>query len=126
MVLPLEGLITDLVLNDTIDLDLTDYDNVIKGEIKTVITNEFPLSLDLQAYFIDAQGQVIDSLYTDGFLLEGTEVDSDGRALESTPQTDITTISADRWEAISHSTRLAFDIKLNTKTINESRLWVYD
>ncbi len=126
VVLPLEGLITDLVLNDTIDLDLTDYDNVIKGEIKTVITNEFPLSLDLQAYFIDAQGQVIDSLYTDGFLLEGTEVDSDGRALESTPQSDITTISADRWEAIRQSTRLAFDIKLNTKTINESPLWVYD
>jgi len=124
--IPLEGNITELVLNDTVDVDLTDYDRIDEGEIKTVITNEFPLDLDYQAYFIDEAGIVLDSLFNERFSLAGAPLNAQGITESADTQTALTNISAERWEVIRNSTRIAFDFMLNTNSINNSPLWVYD
>lgn len=126
VVIPLEGSINELVLNDTVDISLANYDEIVKAELKTVITNEFPLDLDFQAYFLNAGGAIVDSLYDERFILEGAQVNEQGIALPPLTQTTFTTIEALTWQQLQTTERIAFDFKLNTKSINNSPLWVYD
>lgn len=126
VVIPLEGTIDELVLNDTVDISLSNYDEILKAEIKTVLTNEFPLDLDFQAYFLNATGSIIDSLYDERFVLAGADVDAQGVTMSTSPQTTFTEVDANKWQQLQSTERIAFDFKLNTKTINNSPLWVYD
>ena len=126
VVIPLEGSINELVLNDTVDIALGDYDMVTKAEIKSVITNEFPLDLDFQTYFLDASDRVLDSLYEERFFLAGANVDANGVTLPTEAQVTLTDIGPQKWQKIQPTERIAFDFKLNTRTINNSSLWVYD
>ena len=128
VVLPLEGNIRELVLSDTIDtdIDFADYDEVLSAEIKSVIANEFPLDLSYQLYFLGDSGTVIDSLYEDGAIIKGADVDATGRALPAEPDVTYITISTDKWDRIKNTAQLMIDFRLNTNTINDSPLWVYD
>jgi hypothetical protein len=84
--LPMEGAVQDFTLVDTFNLDLT-TDNIPEGEaeFKIIATNGFPLEINLQCYFLDAFGQVVDSMFLDGNsnLMEAAPVDSDGRVTNS-------------------------------------------
>lgn len=50
-----------------------------KGEVRALITNQFPLGSEVQVYFTDAQYVITDSLFTNGpFLMEASQVDANG------------------------------------------------
>lgn len=71
---------------DTLDLDLEgilgDLDFVDTASVKLQTTNEMPFELFVQAYFLDASYQILDSLFIDDKpLLEAAPID--GKALNN-------------------------------------------
>lgn len=126
VVLPLEGIIDNLELQDTMDINIAKYDEILSGELKSIVENEYPLDLNIQGYFLDEEGVTIDSLYEDRYKIKGADVDSEGFALDPESQTTFTNITPVKWSNIRSSKRLVVNIKLDTKTINDSPLWIYD
>jgi len=63
--LPMYGYATYFSVRDTYGLNFTQYEAVKKAEFKLVADNGIPLALDVQGYFLDDSGVVLDSLITD-------------------------------------------------------------
>ena len=87
--LPLHFRLQDAMRTDTLDLDFggenddtTEADYVDSVILKLHTENEFPLDIDLMILFTDSvSGLVLDSL--DVELLDGAEVDEDGRTISA-------------------------------------------
>jgi len=60
--LPLFGRAFDFVVSDSFPIDFSNYTAVSAAEFKLVADNMLPLSVDVQAYFRDANGVILDSL----------------------------------------------------------------
>ncbi|HKK61937.1 MAG TPA: hypothetical protein VJ951_05220 [Bacteroidales bacterium] len=87
LVLPMWLKTDGYTLQDTLDLDLESVlgdISLLKSAIFNITTiNELPLQLDLQAYFLDENGAVLDSLYkgSNPFIL-AAPVDASGDLIE--------------------------------------------
>ena len=60
--IPLYGGVSGFKLIDTLDFPREAFRNVLVGNVKTEITNEFPLDIYVQAYFVDSNFLILDSL----------------------------------------------------------------
>lgn len=60
--LPLFGRAFDFVVSDSFAVDFSKYDVISAAEFKMVADNYLPLSVDVQAYFRDENGVVLDSM----------------------------------------------------------------
>ncbi len=60
--LPLFGRAFDFVVRDSFSVDFSNYKDVSAAEFKLVADNALPLSVDVQAYFRDENGVVLDSM----------------------------------------------------------------
>ena len=60
--LPLFGRAFDFVVSDSFSVDFSNYNEVSAVEFKMVADNYLPLSVDVQAYFRDENGVVLDSM----------------------------------------------------------------
>jgi hypothetical protein len=79
--LPLYGRASGFVTRDTINLDLSSYDEVDNAEFKLVVDNAIPLEVAIQGYFLDANNVIVDSLLTGPqTLVPGAPVDANGAA----------------------------------------------
>jgi hypothetical protein len=67
--IPLRFSLTQISIKDTSSLDLTKLskieENVDLIKLQTKVKNQFPLELNLQAYFTDENFRIIDSLFTE-------------------------------------------------------------
>ncbi|MEL6132673.1 MAG: hypothetical protein AAFR59_04835 [Bacteroidota bacterium] len=68
--LPLEGLMEELILTDTVDFEAgtIDISEISEGTLRLVFENQFPVEVKATARILDAQNQVIDVL-AEGFIL---------------------------------------------------------
>jgi len=81
--LPLFGQARNFVARDTFDFDLQEFEEVKDAEIKIVAENELPLDLEMQVFFVDGQGQVVDSLFNETEkLIAGAPVNDQGIATQ--------------------------------------------
>lgn len=79
--LPLYGRASGFVTRDTIDLDLSSYDEVDNAEFKLVVDNGIPLEVAIQGYFLNSNNFIVDSLLTSSqTLVTGAPVDANGNA----------------------------------------------
>ncbi len=90
--IPMEGKVTKFVLLDTIpDLTFPSGDITGNGNEVTIISaafnigmvNGFPLNSNVQMYFIDDQGKIIDSLFSTPHLIPAAAVDGNGKVTAS-------------------------------------------
>ena len=82
--IPLFGSIQEFSRRDTFSISLEDLEMGRYARFKVVGENEIPLDIILQAYFLDEQGQIIDSLSQIPFtVLESPEVDANGEVVGS-------------------------------------------
>ncbi|MEM8898899.1 MAG: hypothetical protein AAGC85_12370 [Bacteroidota bacterium] len=82
--IPLYGSIQQFSRLDTFSVSFEDLEMGRYARFKVVGENEIPLDIILQAYFLDAQGEVIDSLSQIPFtVLEAPDVDANGEVIES-------------------------------------------
>jgi len=119
--LPLNGTVNDLKLQDTLDLDLSEFDEVTSSEFKSILANDFPAEIALQAYFLDDQNTTIDSLFDNRLILPSASTDANGKSLGGEEQTEFTTFDESRFNEIKKTKRVLMQVKINTP----SPTWIY-
>jgi hypothetical protein len=76
--LPFHGQINGLTLSKRFDFNGLGIDDPGETKIMLRTSNESPLDMGVQVYFVDTDGTVLDSLFTNRSILEGAAVDADG------------------------------------------------
>jgi hypothetical protein len=116
--LPLYGLATYFSVRDTYDIDFSGYPAVNSASFKLVADNGMPLAMDIQGYFLDASGQVLDSLLTNGSdrLVDAAAVNNQGLPIQ--PKRTVTNIDfpRERFARIRDSRRLLLLSSFSTST----------
>ncbi|GJM35136.1 MAG: hypothetical protein DHS20C18_41370 [Saprospiraceae bacterium] len=99
--LPLYGWAFDFLARDTFEINLDSYENVEEAEFKIVTENDMPLGVDIQGYFVDENGVVLDSLLDDRQqLILPASVDGDGVANETARAETFVSFPAERFDKI--------------------------
>lgn len=125
VVIPLQGTINDLVLQDTVDIDLSEVDKVKNVELKTVAENEFPLDLLINASIIDESGNVLGSVFEENLLVKGAKIDENGKTLPAEKQVIYSKITDEKWAQLVRGDKIVYDIKLNTVGSSDNPVWIY-
>ncbi|MEO0469591.1 MAG: hypothetical protein AAF206_08230, partial [Bacteroidota bacterium] len=77
--IPIEGQIRDLEVEDRFEVDLDQLDEVSSADFVLLLENGLPIEIDVQVFFEDASGQVLDSLFQNALpLMEAAPVDGNG------------------------------------------------
>ncbi|MEM9545795.1 MAG: hypothetical protein AAGA77_07475 [Bacteroidota bacterium] len=125
--LPLEGTVNNLVLQDTVDLDMSDFEDVISAEFKNVITNDFPADVTLQGYFFDGNNVLLDSLFKERLLLPAAEVNpATGRTSEGADVITFEDFEEGRFENLKSGKKILVNVKINTQQASSGPLWIYN
>lgn len=115
---PLWGSVQAFVLEQESDFvaDLPEETDYIRSlNLKLFSVNRFPMSIELQAYFMDSNGQVLDSLLSDGSqLLPAASVDANGRVNEGSPHTLNIPFNQSRIGALKAANRIKIRAQLDT------------
>ena len=125
--LPLEGTVNNLILQDTVDLDLSDLDDVTSAEFKTVIANDFPADITIQSYFYDDNDVLIDSLFKERLLLPAAEVNLNTG--KTNPGLDVVTFEdfeAGRFDKLKNGKKVLMNVKINTEQASSGPLWIFN
>jgi hypothetical protein len=125
--LPLEGTVNNLILQDTLDLDLTDLEDVTSAQFKSVIANDFPADITLQSYFYDDNDVLIDSLFKERLLLPAAEINpSTGKAKTGEEVVTFEDFVAGRFDQLKNGKKVLMNIKINTAQASSEPLWIYN
>lgn len=118
--LPLHARASDFLAQDTIDINLADFDEADYAEFKLISDNSLPLNVDVQAYFLDANGEIIDSLLDDRQrLVQGAPIDGEGNALEPVETITIIPFSAERFAKIRAANKILLNAVFGTVSNGE-------
>ncbi|HKK73760.1 MAG TPA: hypothetical protein VJ953_01700 [Saprospiraceae bacterium] len=115
--LPLFGTANDYFIRDTFDIDLVDFDEIEQATFKMITENELGIDASVQAYFLDDQGAVLETLFTDQQLIaKGANVNEDG--LSDAPAVTTTFVETDavRSQRIRQASQLALQVGFSTET----------
>ena len=125
---PLHGSVNELVVSDTLDIDLSGIDNIESAELKALITNDFPAEMRVQGFFLDEQNTVSANLFAgEGMYIPGASVGPDGRTLPAKQQTYTIPVDAPSFNKMKESKRILLVGFLNTLgSERKESLWIYN
>jgi len=126
--IPLNGSVNELVISDTLDIDLGDLNKVIAAEFKSITTNDFPADIRMQAYFIDELGNRTDQLFKDdGIRLNAAAIMANGRTVPGKEKIDYISFDKEKIERIRKTKKLVVFGYINTTGSDQKKsLWIYD
>lgn len=124
--LPLNGTVNQLVLQDTIDLDLTDLTDGESAEFKNVIANDFPADITLQGYMYTKDGILVDSLFSERLFLPAAMVNGSGVASKGEEVTTFEDFDSARLDRVRQTEKLLVNVKINTNQASDGALWIYN
>jgi len=124
--LPLNGSVNNLVLQDTIDIDLTDLEDATSVEFKNVIANGFPADISIQSYLFTEDGTLIDSLFSNRLLMPAATVDAEGKANEGDEVVTYENFDSARLENVRRTKKMLVNVKINTEQVSSDPLWIFD
>lgn len=124
--LPLNGTVNQLVLQDTIDLDLTDLTDGESAEFKNVISNDFPADITLQGYMYTQDGILVDSLFSERLFLPAAMVNGSGVASKGEEVTTYEDFDSARLDRVRQTEKLLVNVKINTNQASDGALWIYN
>jgi len=125
---PLLGSINQVVIADTLDLDLKDVNEIISAQFKALISNDFPAQVDVQGYFLDENGKNLEQLFDNaGITLRPAALGANDRAIPGIQEVFNITYDEQRFAKIKAAKKIAFVVKINTTGSDTNRaLWIYD
>jgi hypothetical protein len=119
--IPLEGKITQLVLEDTIkglvlpDLQLDPNTSVKKVDFTFSISNGFPLGAHFQMYFFDDQNNTIDSVFSEGAKnFQSATVNAASEVIQKAEYLFLEKFSKDRYDNIQKATKAIIVFRFNS------------
>ena len=125
---PLLGSIQQVVLADTVDADLPNFDEVISGQLKFITKNDFPADVIFYVDFLDANNATTLSLFDGkGFVLKAAPLKADNTTEAPEEVITFVDLDADDIKALRSSKRILLTAKLNTTGSDVKRpLWILD
>ena len=100
---------------DTLEFPEEVFDNVVEANMKTIITNELPVDINVQAYFLDENYEVIDSLYDDyTALVASSQVDGNGEMVSSTVANADTELDEEKTNRLKPSKYIVTSTRFST------------
>jgi hypothetical protein len=122
--IPLWGYLKGLTLSDTLEFPLQTEDAQVEEiTFRTNVTNEFPLGVDLQVYFLGQHGELLDSLFDGSIpqLIKPSQVDLQGELSSPGILSQDILVSSTRIERILQSQKMVIKGTLYTsRTANGS------
>ncbi len=113
--LPIYGQSVGFAARDTIDLDFSAYEDAEYVEFKLIAENQMPLQIDLQLYFADAGGQLLDSLFQQArAVVEAAPVDANGLVTEEVQTVSIIPLEADQFARIKSAQKVFMEVAFST------------
>ena len=114
-VLPVYGTASGFTIEEPLETDMEGFDEIESAELKLIVDNGLPIELGIQLYFLNDQGQKIDSLHTDyEHLVQSAAIDQDGMVTASKETISYVPISAERMEYIKASKRMMVGAAFST------------
>jgi hypothetical protein len=105
----------NFVLLDSIDIDFSKFQEVQTAEFKINTDNSIPVDILMQAYFMSASGQVLDSLVQDNTLvLKSAVTNATGQVTRSTSNTSFIKIAAEKLNKVRGAKWLLVKFELTT------------
>jgi hypothetical protein len=125
---PLHGSVNQLIVSDTLDIDIDKYYEVQSAEFKSITSNDFPGDIKVQAYFLDEQKNIIDQLFSgDGFVLPAATLLTNGKTIPGSEKTDFISFDKQRFDKIRKSKKLVLTGYLNTTNSDTRKsIWIYN
>lgn len=106
--LPIYGYASDFNANQKFDLNFGGYENVKSAEFKIITENELPIDIDMQLYFLNVDGAIVDSLFNEATkVFASPNIDETGVTTGSAEQTLIVPIEANRFRTIADNAKQA-------------------
>ncbi len=119
--LPMYGSASGFEARDTFGINFETYENYDDVEFKIISENGIPLDVGLQLFFADANGTVLDSLFTPNVvLLEAAPVDGAGLPTAISEKTTFTTFEGARFDKIKSAKQLFMRSSFSTVNNGET------
>jgi hypothetical protein len=124
---PMQGKANDFTLKQDSKIDLSELNDVKSATFKSITSNEFPTDIDLQMYFKNAQGEVLDSLFSSGpILIEAGELGSNLKTVSTSTKEAFETFDEIRFANILNATIIETHVSLDNTEASQDPLWIYD
>lgn len=114
--IPLNARLSEFYLKDTlgfsfgnlaIDLERPSY-------ITATFENEFPIDVSVQAYFVDDNFNILDSLTSENRTILAANIDSLGNYISPGESSLLESLEGSRMENLANASQIILDIKVNT------------
>lgn len=113
--LPMFGWARGFITTDTFNVDFADMNNISEVEFKLVSDNGTPLDIATQAYFMDDNFNILDSLLTTPeSLIAAAPVNAEGVVAEPFTKSTIIPYSAERFDGVRGATQLVLETAFST------------
>lgn len=124
--LPIYGWAKGFAVVDTIDLDFEGFSNVKSAEFKLITENNLPLNVGIQAYFVDTDGVVLDSLLAEATkLIAAAPVDENGVVTSTNEQTFFIPFTQERFEHVKTATTILLAADFSTYLEGDTSVKVF-
>lgn len=126
--IPMHLTIDNLVLTDTLDFRIDQENELLDSlEIKLILENTYPVDVDLEAYLLDAQNQVIDTLFPGGKLhLLAADVTSDGDILDFDKNISFYNYSNEKIDQILKTKKIIIRSRISSVEKYNEPIWLYN
>lgn len=105
--IPLDGTIKIYSLVDTIrGIEFQDEENIRSALLKIKTINSLPLDVTLQAYWLDNENNILDTLFLDNTLIVSGQVNNNGEVTAATTYYQEIYYDRERYEKIIPATKL--------------------
>ncbi len=126
MTVPFYGRILSLVLQDTVDLTLQDFDQAEYAIFHLVTENSFPADIGLQLYFMDDNYVVLDSLIKPYIsIFESAQVDDTGDVVANTKAYHKIQVDKASLYQLSNASKLMIQASLVTANDGNTPVRIY-
>lgn len=124
--LPIYGRSSAYTAIDTVEVDFSSYENVEEMEFKVFAENHLPVNVDIQAYFIDESGMVIDSMLNGPqTLIDAAPVDSQGEVINPVKHVLYVPIAGARMESLRKAKQIILNAAFSTYDNGSTSVKVY-
>jgi len=113
--IPIYGSAKGFTIENEADIDLDDFEDIEEAEFKIISNNAIPIDFDIQMYFIDANQQVLDSLFVMPYnILKAAAVDANGNVTTNSMVEDFIGISPSRFDLLRQSEKVLIQAAFST------------
>lgn len=115
--IPLQYSATDLTILDTVLADLTGikgYENVNYGNLILTAKNAYPFAISLQAYLLNENNQLVDSLFLSSTTINAPVLDANNMVVAPLESKLYIPVSQSRFERLKQTRKIYFKARFNT------------